>query len=98
VTFKIYPGKVFKAKVNRIVDVNSSAQLQASGQIGALNHSDSAEPYGVILEIDDDAIDPMMLAGGASGSATIYTNSMQATHVIRRVMIRMDAWLNYIVP
>ena len=98
VTFKIYPGKVFKAKVNRIVDVNSSAQLQASGQIGALNHSDTAEPYGVILEIDDDAIDPMMLAGGASGSATIYTNSMQATHVIRRVMIRMDAWLNYIVP
>jgi uncharacterized BrkB/YihY/UPF0761 family membrane protein len=27
-----------------------------------------------------------------------YTESMKATHVIRRVMIRMDAWTNYVIP
>ena len=40
----------------------------------------------------------MKLAGGAKGFAAIYTESMQTTHVIRKVMIRMDAWTNYVLP
>ncbi len=47
---------------------------------------------------EDETIDVQKLAGGASGSAAIYTDSMQPTHVIRQVMIRMDAWMNYIIP
>ena len=34
----------------------------------------------------------------AVGTAAIYTDSVAPTHIIRRVMIRMEAWLNYIKP
>ena len=98
VTFKLYPGKVFRAVVDRIVYSSSSGQLQPSGQIASMTSNMTAEPYGVILKVDDESLDPMKLAGGANGSAAIYTESMQATHVIRRVMIRMDAWTNYVIP
>lgn len=98
VTLKIFPGKVFAATVNRIAYITSSGQLAPSGIIASTSGSESAEPMGVVLTLDDESIDPMRLAGGAKGSAAIYTDSMQATHVIRKVMIRMDAWTNFVVP
>jgi hypothetical protein len=58
----------------------------------------TAEPLAVVLTIDSSVMDQSLLAGGAKGSAAIYTDSMKATHVIRRVMLRMDAWLNYLIP
>ncbi|TWT82157.1 Inner membrane protein YibH [Planctomycetes bacterium CA13] len=98
VTFKMYPGKVFDATVNRVVNITSSGQIQPSGQISPLTTSQEAEPFGVVLDIENDSIDPVMLGGGTKGTAAIYTDSMQPTHVIRRVMLRMDAWTNYILP
>jgi len=38
------------------------------------------------------------LPAGALGTAAIYSGRMPAIYVIRRVMIWMDAWMNYIVP
>ena len=38
----------------------------------------------------------LTLPGGADGTAAIYADSVAATHVIRKIMIRMDAWLNYL--
>ena len=52
---------------------------------------------GVILDLGDVPFDPEQIPGGAGGVATIYTSSVQATHVIRKVMIRMDAWMNYLI-
>lgn len=99
VTFKIHPGKIFPGKVNRIIDANQSGQLSPSGHLTSQETNfDSSQPYSVVIDLDDDTIDQTKLAGGASGSAAIYTDSMKATHVIRRVMIRMDAWMNYIIP
>jgi hypothetical protein len=28
----------------------------------------------------------------------VYTESVQATHLIRRVMLRMESWLNFLLP
>ncbi len=68
------------------------------GQIASTAGKQVAQPDGVVLEINDEPLDPARLAGGAKGSAAIYTDSMKATHVIRRVMIRMDAWSNEVIP
>ena len=99
VTFKLRPGEILDATVDRVAYATSSGQLQPSGQIisTASAGSQNAEPYGVVLTIDDPSFD-IKLAGGARGTAAIYTESMKATHIIRRVMIRMDAWMNYVIP
>ena len=36
--------------------------------------------------------------GGSIGTAAIYTEASELTHIIRRVMIRMESWLNFVVP
>ena len=96
---RMYPGKTLSATVTHIIDINSSAQLQPSGIIpDAPTVADLPLPYGVIIELDDASELPAPILGGAVGTAAIYTDSVAATHVIRKVMMRMEAWANYLKP
>jgi hypothetical protein len=48
--------------------------------------------------VDDPELDLYRLPGGAVGSGAIFTSSVKMTHVIRKVMVRMDAYTNYVLP
>ena len=100
VTLKLYPGRTFSATVTGIATVNQEGQVLASGSVPtAPTAALGAAPFGVLLELDQaEDIDVTALPGGSVGTAAIYTKKMQASHVIRRVMIRMQAWMNYVVP
>jgi multidrug resistance efflux pump len=100
VTLKVRPGKVYAATVDEIAYVSSQGQLQPSGIVmTAPGQNQSAVPFGIRLKFDDSAgLDLSRLPGGAVGTAAIYTEQAKFAHVIRRVMIRMEAWINYIKP
>ncbi len=103
ITFKFLPGQVFQAKVDDIVFITPQGQLAPSGNIPlAPTAQNVPQPLAVILKLDEDVLENIDLSplqiGGAFGTGAIYTQSVQATHIIRKVMIRMDAWMNYIMP
>jgi hypothetical protein len=99
VVLRVFPGSTLSATVTDILDINSAAQLQPSGILPDVpTMQDPVLPFAVILELDDHSIDLTKIPGGAMGTAAIYTDSVAATHVIRKVMMRMEAWLNYIKP
>jgi multidrug resistance efflux pump len=100
VVFKLYPGRVFSATVEKLVYINEQGQLQPSGTVAATPGVDqSAVPFGVRLSLDEnDDIDVATLPGGAVGTASVYTENARATHIIRSVMLRMETWMNYIIP
>ena len=79
--------------------MNMSGQLPPSGVLPSLGSLYAAnEVMAVVLRLDEPRPELATLPGGADGTAAIYTDSVSATHVIRKIMIRMDAWLNYIKP
>ncbi len=107
VTFKILPGKIFNATVEKIAPATPAAQLDPSGTIPtAPSAQDVPQPMAIILKLDEDAftdtgLSPLSIAqtpGGAFGNGAIYTESSKMSHIIRKVMLRMTAWLNYIIP
>jgi multidrug resistance efflux pump len=99
IVLRMFPGRTMAATVESIVNINPAAQLQPSGLLpNAPSPADPALPFGVILELDDDSIDLLDIPGGAAGTAAVYTDSVAATHIIRKVMMRMEAWMNYIKP
>lgn len=100
VTLKLHPGKVLTGMVEKIAWVTPQGQLAPSGHVpGAPTANQPAIPFGVVIQLnEDESIDIGNLPGGAVGSAAIYTNQVKSTHLIRRVMIRMDAWTNYVNP
>ena len=96
---RMFPGEIITGKVDRIIAINPAAQLVPSGVIPvAPTPADPALPYGVAIRLDQDSYDLAAIPGGAVGTAAIYTESAQATHVIRKVMLRMEAWINYLKP
>ena len=98
ITFKLYPGQVFGATVQEVAPMNAQGQQQPTGVVMSTpGLGQSATPFGVRLKLNDEDLYEA-LPGGAIGTAAIYTSKVQMAHVIRRVMLRMDAWLNYIRP
>ncbi len=99
VVLRLFPGRTLKAKVEEITAINASAQVQPSGILPlAPTPADPTLPFFVMLELEDKTIDLDEIPGGSVGTAAIYTESVAATHIIRRVMMRMEAWMNYIKP
>jgi multidrug efflux pump subunit AcrA (membrane-fusion protein) len=107
VTFKILPGKVFTATVENIVPITQQGQLSPSGEVPlAPLAQDVPLPYAAILKLEEDAfvkagleaLDISKIPGGSRGSGAIYTESGKVTHIIRKVMVRMQAWINFINP
>lgn len=99
VALQLYPGKTLKGTVDSIVLMSQTGQLEPSGEVP--EQPIGPQPPGqyiVILKIEDEADLPFGVPGGAIGTAAIYTESARATQVIRKVMVRMQAWMNYIIP
>jgi multidrug resistance efflux pump len=96
VTFKYLPGEIYTGHVVALLQAIALGQGQPSGSAVPLINIQPA-PFAVRVALDDPTL-AMRLPVGATGEAAIYTSSVRATHIIRRVMIRMTAYLNYILP
>ncbi|HTM62061.1 MAG TPA: biotin/lipoyl-binding protein [Burkholderiales bacterium] len=96
-TLDTLPGKVIKAKVDSIVWAQGAGQLQASGvvpQTGVV--APPGGRYAVKFNIADRDSEVFM-AAGAVGHAAIYTDHLHAIHIIRKVIIRVGSYINYLV-
>ena len=95
-TFKTRPGQVFSGTVQAVLEVTAGAQAQIGGTVPLATRV-HAEPFFVRVALDDDT-DLAGLPPGSAGTAAIYTDAVTPTHIIRKVMIRMDAIVSYVWP
>jgi multidrug resistance efflux pump len=96
VTFKFMPGKVLTGKVVAVLQAIATGQVQASGLAVTPKDVPSA-PFVVRVKLDD-ADAARRLPAGSAGTAAIFTEHVKASHVIRRVLLRQIAILNYVNP
>jgi len=96
VTFKAYPGKIYAATVLYVLPATAQGQVQVTG-MAAQPQSMTPGPFFVRLELDDPEIAAKLIPGSL-GSVAIYTSKVTVAHIIRKVMIRMDAIMNYVDP
>jgi multidrug resistance efflux pump len=92
-----YPGKIIKGRVNSIVWASGAGQLQATGTIpmtGVLTAP--AQRFAVKFDIADRDKE-LFLAAGAAGDAAIYTNHAAFLHILRKVILRVGSYMNYLV-
>jgi RND family efflux transporter MFP subunit len=96
ITFKFEPGVIRTGKVETIFQAISTGQAQVSGTAVAPKEIQSA-PFVVRVRLDDDAL-ARRLPAGSTGTAAIFTEAVKPTHIIRKVLLRQIAILNYINP
>lgn len=96
VTFKFLPGQIFIGHVETVLQAVSAGQVQPSG-LAVTPKQIEAAPFVVRIKLDDADV-LRRLPAGSTGQAAIFTDRVVASHVIRRVMLRMTAILNYVNP
>ena len=96
VTFKAFPGEVHAGRVEAVLQAIATGQAQPGGFAVAPTEIQAA-PFVVRFQLDDPEVG-RRLPAGSTGTAAVYTEHVQAAHVIRKVMLRQTAILNYVNP
>jgi multidrug resistance efflux pump len=96
ITFKTLPGEVYTGHVEAILQAIASGQAQAGG-LAVAPSAIGAAPFVVRIKLDDEDV-ARRLPAGSTGLAAIFTDHVRVTHVIRRVVLRQTAILNYVNP
>jgi multidrug resistance efflux pump len=93
IAFQAVPGRVFKGKVRLLQDAIASGQLQTSG---ILQEPPTGESRGMAtIDILDD-ISPYQIPVGSAATVAIYTDHIKDLSLLRKILLRMHSWQNYI--
>src|SRR5215475_4708480 len=95
-TFKMFPGQVFTGRVETVIQAVATGQAQVSGSAVAPAEVQTA-PFVVRIRLDDETI-AERLPAGSTASVAIFTDRVKASHVIRKVLLRQTALVNYVIP
>jgi len=97
VAFEMYPGRIVKCKVDSIMWATAQGQLP----IGTMNPAGGVAPIPAnclaVRLIPDGQDKDLFLAAGAHGAGAIYTDSGQMIHIIRKVVVRVGAKLDWLI-
>jgi multidrug resistance efflux pump len=96
-TLNTNPGRIIKGKVDSIIWAQGQGQLPQSGTLpmtGVLTQPPGR--YAVKFDIAEKDREVFM-AAGAAGAAAIYTEHLAAIHIIRKVILRVGAYTNYLI-
>jgi multidrug resistance efflux pump len=97
IAFDAIPGRVFRAKVLGVIDAISQGQLEPTGTL--FNPQDRSSQRGravVRFEVLDDLSD-FQLPAGSSALVAVYSDHLASLAIMRRVLLRMKSWMNYVV-
>ena len=92
-----YPGRIIKGKVDSIVWAMGQGQLTPSGTI-PMSTLATLPPGQFAVKFDlADRDRELFLAAGAVGNAAIYTEHVEMIQIVRRVIIRVGSYMNYLI-
>ena len=91
------PGHVFKGEVVKLLPAMAEGELQSAGTLVSANLLAQHGRAMAVIELKED-LDDYNLPHGAQGKVAIYTESFSHVAIIRRVLLRMLGWLNYVYP
>ena len=97
ISFRMYPGRIVKCRVDSIMWATAQGQLP----IGGMNTAAGVAPIppnclAVRLLVDERDRD-IFLAAGARGAGAVYTDSGEMIHILRKVFLRVSAKLDWLI-
>ena len=95
---KTLPGRVIKGKVDSVVWAQGQGTAMASGDLPSSLSVQNQPPGKFAVKFDIAERDKaVFLAAGAAGDAAIYTEHLEAVHIIRKIILRVGSYLNYLI-
>ena len=95
VAFDAVPGRVFEAKVRSVVPAIAAGQLSTSPTLIEPETRTVAGRAVAIIDVTDDMSD-YQIPLGSKGQVAIYTEHWHHLSLLRKILLRMRSWENYI--
>lgn len=96
VIFASVPGRHFRGEVKLIGAVVAQGQLQPGGELIDAGKISGDGRINVSIEFPDDAFEKFTIAPGSTGQVAVYSDHLQSVAIVRRVLLRMKSWTNFI--
>jgi multidrug resistance efflux pump len=97
IAFKMYPGRIVKCKVDSIMWATAQGQLP----IGTMNLAGGVAPVPpkslAVRLLPDGKDKDIFLAAGAQGAGAVFTDSGHMIHILRKVIVRVGAKLDWLI-
>ena len=90
IAFKAYPGRIFKAKVSRVMPIIPEGQFLNSGQAQSATPGSSSGGIPVVFEYGED-VEALDLPTGSQASTAVYTHHLRAISLVRKVILRIKS-------
>ncbi|HEY7943314.1 MAG TPA: HlyD family secretion protein [Casimicrobiaceae bacterium] len=92
-----YPGRIIKATVDSIVWAQGQGQVPNSTQLPTTSYGPMPPGrFPVKLRVAERDAD-LFLPAGAVGHGAIYTDHVEAIHILRKIILRVGAKLDYLI-
>jgi len=100
VAFDGIPGTVFTGEVQLVLPALAEGQVQASGNLINPNSAPRAGRIPVLIDITDPRYEAYagLVPGGSYAQAAIYSEHFHHVAIMRKILLRMSAWMNYLFP
>jgi len=95
IAFEGVPGRVFKGKVREVLDAIAAGQIQPTGALMDFGARTSGGRAVAVIDIEDD-ISSYQIPLGSAAEVAIYTEHWHHVALLRRILLRMRSWQNYI--
>ena len=92
-----YPGQIIKGTVDSVVWAIGQGQVLPSGTIPMSTLANQPPGQFAVKFNLADRDRQLFLAAGASGDAAIYTQHAAFLHILRKVILRVGSYMNYLV-
>jgi multidrug resistance efflux pump len=97
IAFKMYPGRIVKAKVDSIMWATAQGQLPI-GTMSSAGGVAPVPPNCLAVRLLPDAKDKdIFLAAGAHGAGAVFSDEGQMIHILRKVLVRVSAKLDWLI-
>ena len=97
ITLSTHPGRIIKTKVDSIIWAQGQGQLPLTGTLPQTGATPTPEGRFAVKLLLADKDKDLFLAAGARGTGAIYTHRLVPIHIIRKVLLRVASYLNWII-
>jgi multidrug resistance efflux pump len=95
VAFDAVPGRVFKGKVRLVLDAIAAGQIRPTGALVDFAERTEGGRALAVIDITDD-VSGYQIPLGAAAQVAIYTEYWHHVSLLRKILLRMRSWQNYI--
>jgi len=96
VAFDRLPGRIVNGHIQAIIPATGQGQLPPSGTLLEWTQTPVPGRFAVQVQLEEAARE-LTIPAGSSGAAAVYTQRGKAIRIVRKVVIRMTTWLNYVM-